>query len=300
MRNWFLTLAAVVLMTAGTAALAIEDVKIGSVTVKGEDIGKFYNAVGDYFGLKEDQIGVFAQRGLSQEELPVALMIAEKAGVSPTQVINMRLSGKSWDQIRRQFGLSPEIFYAPVTKEVSGPPYGNAYGYYKNKDKKDWDKEVTLTDEEVVNLTNLKFVSEYYGCQPEEVIQMRQGGQNFVVIKKEVETKAVDKGWKRETAGKVGGKADSNKDGKGAADKGQGQNQKVNKDKGQGAGKTQEAGKGGGQGKGKGKGKGGKAGDKTGKQGGGSKAGSSGGQEGAGKDSGPTDQKDKGNKNKPK
>ena len=82
--------------------------------------------------------------------------------------------------ITLHFGLSPEIFYVSV-KEVNGPPYGKAYGHFKqNLNKKE--KSIVLGDDDVINLVNLKFTSEYYNCPPEEVIRMREEARSFVEI----------------------------------------------------------------------------------------------------------------------
>jgi hypothetical protein len=235
-----MTLIVGVFLAVVPTARAVEDIKIGGVTIKGEDAQKFYNIVGDYFGLKQDQLAVAQKLGLSPEEMPVAIMIAQKAHVDPAAVIAQRLAGKSWLEITRNYKLSPEIFYAPVKEPPSGPPYGHAYGYYKNKDKQDWNK-VELKDDEVVNLVNLKVISEHYECAPEEVMKMRSSGRNFVTINKDVEVKTKEKGGKDQ-------KADKSKEKNKGQDKAKGKSK--NKDKGQGSGKSKGDG---GQGKGKGK-----------------------------------------------
>ena len=64
-----------------------------------------------------------------------------------------------------------------------GPPYGNAYGHYK-KYKKDY-KKVVLVDDDVVNLVNLRFMSEYHGIAAELVMDRRGRGEKFYVMNDE-------------------------------------------------------------------------------------------------------------------
>jgi len=53
-----------------------------------------------------------------------------------------------WLDITFYFGLDPEIYYVPVKIGQVGPPYGNAYGYYKKyRPGKEW-KKIFLTDHE--------------------------------------------------------------------------------------------------------------------------------------------------------
>lgn len=82
------------------------------------------------------------------------------------------------------FGLSPEIFYVPV-RAVPGPPYGKAYGYYKNKPKKEW-KKIVLDDDDIINLVNLRFISKHYVYSSDNVIRMREKGKSFIDINHEI------------------------------------------------------------------------------------------------------------------
>jgi hypothetical protein len=156
-------------------------------------------------------------------EVPVVFFIARSARVAPETIINLRLRGWKWIDIVQLFGLSPEIFYVPVKIKVGGPPYGKAYGYYKNKPRKEW-KTIVLSDYDVINLVNLKFISGHYGYPPEEVIKMRSEGKNFVLINDEV------KKGKKENRFKENGKSENGK----SKERGKG---KVEKSKGKGKNK---------------------------------------------------------------
>ena len=131
---------------------------------------------------------VIRERRIPDYKIPVVLYIAKRAGIAPAAIIDYRLRGRSWMDITLHFGLDPEIYYVPVRK-LDGPPYGHAYGHYKNKQK----NKVVLDDNDVVNLVNLRLISERYGYAPEEVIRMRSGGKNFVIINDEVRRSWKDK-----------------------------------------------------------------------------------------------------------
>jgi hypothetical protein len=127
---------------------------------------------------------VVRERHIPDEELPVVFFLARRARVAPDVIVTLRLGGKSWMEITHHYGLGADIFYVPV-KNVSGPPYGKAYGYYKNKPRKEW-KHIKLADDDVLNLVNLKFISSYYGYAPEDVIKMRSSGKSFRTINKDI------------------------------------------------------------------------------------------------------------------
>jgi hypothetical protein len=154
------------------------------ISVSDEGLTGFYLSVSEYFRVPQREVIIVRERRIPDEELAVVFFMAGRAGVKRTTIIDLRLGGMSWYDITIRFGLTPEIYYVPV-KVVKGPPYGKAYGYHMNKPKKQWAK-VKLTDVEIIDLVNLKFISEHYGYPAEEVIKLRRGGKDFMSINYEV------------------------------------------------------------------------------------------------------------------
>lgn len=229
MRRVYTFLILIFLVTGGNVERSSAEVNVGG-SIGGEGIRNFYVAVGDYYNVPQGEIMIVRERGISYEEIPVVYFIARKANVLPGRIIDLRLRRNSWMDIISRFGLSPEIFYVPVNVVVSGPPYGKAYGYYKNKSRKAW-KTIVLRDYDVINLVNLKFMSEHYGYPPGEVIRMRSKGKDFLFINDEIKKEKTYKGHVKEkhmkevhhikqmhvekAKGKPEGKAKSNGKGKG-------------------------------------------------------------------------------------
>ena len=149
-----------------------------------EGVMGFYLAIGDYFHVPEREVIIIRERRVRDEEIPVVFFLAQRASVSHNTIIKMRLSGMTWLEISLHYGLGPEIFYVPV-RVIKGPPYGRAYGYYRNKPRSAW-KAIMLNDAEIIDLVNLRFISEHYGYPAEEVIRLRSGGDNFIVINNKV------------------------------------------------------------------------------------------------------------------
>lgn len=183
MRILILALILAVLSATGMAARADTRMDIGATIVDGGLKG-FYLGLGEYYRVPEREIIVIHERRIPDHDIPVVMFIAQRARVVPAVIIDMRLAGRSWMDISLHFGLGPDIYYVPVTK-VYGPPYGNAYGYYKNKPRKEW-QSIRLSDADVVNLVNLRFISERYHYSPEEIMRMRSGGKSFVGINDEI------------------------------------------------------------------------------------------------------------------
>lgn len=179
-----IVVALVALLLANTVN-AHAQVNVG-ISVGEEGLRGFYLAVGEYYSVPQREVVIVRERRIPPEEIPVVFFIAQRARVAPALVIDLRLRGKSWWDISLHYGLGPEIYYVPISPHVNvGPPYGKAYGHYKNKPKEKW-KTIVLQDADVVNLVNLKFVSEHYRLPPDEVIWRRSGGKDFVVINHDI------------------------------------------------------------------------------------------------------------------
>jgi len=152
------------------AALSIEDGRISS----------FYLSIGDHYSVPEKEIIVVKKRHIPDDEVAVVFYLSHRAAVSPTTIIDLRLGGMTWMEITMHFHLTAEIFYVSIEK-VSGPPYGKAHGYFKNRHRNEW-KTIRLVDVDIINFVNLRFISEHYGLAPDEVVRMREQGQSFIAI----------------------------------------------------------------------------------------------------------------------
>jgi len=190
-----LTIIAIFFFASGLSA---QNITLGLSISEGE-VRDFYLSISSYFKVPEARIlEIQKSYRLADEELPVVFFIAARARVEPVAVLNLRVKGMSWWDISVHFGLSPEIFFIPVGLVRIGPPYGRAYGYYHQyRQQKTWGK-VILNDVDVVNLVNLRFISEHHQIPPERVMEMRGRGEKFLdihdkIIKEKGQSEASDK-----------------------------------------------------------------------------------------------------------
>lgn len=173
-------------ISQGSAIAQTRDIDLG-ISVSDGRLRSFYLAIGDHYGVQPRLVVDVRERyRYSDDELPVVFFLATRARVEPAVIISLRLKKMSWLDIAFHFSLTPDIFFVPLPPGRIGPPYGNAYGYYrKHGPARDW-KKIILTDREVVDLVNLRFMSDYYKMTPETVIAMRGRESRFVVINDEI------------------------------------------------------------------------------------------------------------------
>ncbi len=211
MRTRLTFLISLLLFLGGSLDNGRADTNIG-IRADESGIKEFYLSIGDHYKAPEKEVLIVKKRGIPDDDLPVVFFLSKRAGVSPGVIIDLHLGGKSWMDITFHYGFTAEIYYVEV-KEVKGPPYGKAYGHFKNKPKKGW-KTIKLVDTDIVNFVNLRFLSEHYGYSPDEIIRMRSEGASFAKINAKVKKAKAAKKEKVQTKSvkaKSGGKAKKKK-----------------------------------------------------------------------------------------
>jgi hypothetical protein len=145
------------------------------------------SSIVDYFTATQKEVTVARDRGISDDEIPVVFFMSRLAEVSPPEIINLRLNGKSWQEVARHYEYGPGIFYYPIKENAAVvPPYGKAYGYYKSKPIKEWNK-IKLGDDDIINLVNLEFLSEYNNYPALTIMAMRGKNKGFKTISDEID-----------------------------------------------------------------------------------------------------------------
>jgi hypothetical protein len=179
-------------------AVANAEFKVG-VSVGSEGVNNFYAALGDYNNVEQKDVLEVRHQGISDEELPVVFFMASKANVPSREIVRLRAKHWGWAKIAAKYRIDAAAFYVPVNGEVTGHIYGGMYKNYGAPQNK-W-KKIKLSDADIVNSVNLRFVSEKYGYAPEEVIRMRENGRDFVSIHEDIraahEKNAHHKFWEK-------------------------------------------------------------------------------------------------------
>ena len=166
--------------TRTDAQTAVTSVTSVSVAVRVSD---FQMAVSNYFKVPAHDVAVIRDRRIRDEDLPVVLFIAQRASLAPATVVDLRLRGYSWLDISVRYQLGPDVYYVPVAG-VPGPPYTNAYNAYQ-KPRSQWNT-IVLADADIVNLVNLRFLSEHYRVSPQRVMELRGRSGDFLAVEREV------------------------------------------------------------------------------------------------------------------
>jgi hypothetical protein len=151
----------------------------------GELLQAYYAAITNHFKVTPEAISDLRDQGVAVEDLPVVLLLAERAKVEPDQIGIVRASGASWMSIAEDHGLGADTFYILLGVKFSSNTYSPILDKYRSKPQKQW-RGMQLTDAEIVNLVNLKFIASYHDYSMLEVMAMRDYGKTFPRINDQV------------------------------------------------------------------------------------------------------------------
>ena len=134
----------------------------------GSAVADFHVDVGIHFGVPQREVIVVREHRVPDPEIPVVFLLARHAHVSPAVIVDLRLGGMQWWEIAARYRVAPEVLYIQ-----SGPPYGIAHGYWKKH---------RMTDAEVVDCVNVRFLSEYHRVPPQQIYAMRSRGMGYTQV----------------------------------------------------------------------------------------------------------------------
>ncbi len=115
-----------VLMLAAIPAIANAQPRISVRLEFGiPPVNGYYASLSESYGVPYQDVCVMHDAGVVDEDIPVILYIYTHSQYSLRQIYSLRLRGATWDNLSNWCGV-------PLYGYRSGPPYGNAYGYYRH------------------------------------------------------------------------------------------------------------------------------------------------------------------------
>jgi hypothetical protein len=161
------------------AAQAGTDVNLGASVKLWDDEDIYFAVSARYFDRDGDDVRRWSRNCLKSDDLAVALFLARQCGRSPDFVLTLRREGATWWDISVGLGVDVDVWFLPV-EDDPGPPYGKAYGHWKNgrKAKKRW----ALSDEDCRHLVAVRVLHEYYGISVEAAMEWRAEGKELKLL----------------------------------------------------------------------------------------------------------------------
>ncbi len=184
------TLAIAGLVAFGSAAFPVAAIDVDFDIAAGmslsDDTRLFVNLSNNHYGPNPDvALTVLRKVPNPGNDFPVLLFLAAESGKSIEILWSMRRSGLTWAEVQFRAGVPTARIFAGLDNDP-GPPYGKAWGHWKNKGKgKGHTSGVHLSDTEFVNLVKVQITSKHFGLSPHEVIRAQSSGKKVEAFARE-------------------------------------------------------------------------------------------------------------------
>ena len=111
-----------------------------------------------------------------EQDLPVILFLARETGKPPAFFVGLRVDGFSWSVIFGRAGVPVNVLFAGIDRDP-GPPYGNAWGHWKNKGR-----NVTLSDTDIRGLVRVQVGGSIVGTSTFELAHGGGSGKSVATL----------------------------------------------------------------------------------------------------------------------
>jgi hypothetical protein len=146
------------------SSLSASSFDIG-VSASDQGINGFSFSIGDYYRVPQREVMVIEQ-SIPRDEMSVVYFLARESNTDARYISDMRLRGGSWWDISLRLGLDPRTLYVMDGNRRDD----RSHGYGRNH---------RLRDSEIIDIVNVRFLSDYHHISPDEVIKRRRGGEHY-------------------------------------------------------------------------------------------------------------------------
>ena len=167
---------AVVLAAAPAAAAISVDIGVLWNPNPNDDMQVALHVTNVVFPQYGENLGFFRQIQNPYEDYPVLAFIAHRAEVEPEVVWEYKKKGHKWSAVMVHFGVPPDSLFVELPKSP-GPPYGNAYGYWKKQ--RDRMPVEQISNEDIRFWVGLHTLAAYTGQSLASVYQWDPSGRKF-------------------------------------------------------------------------------------------------------------------------
>lgn len=151
------------------------------------------------FPIPREEVGqVFSRIPNQYDDYPVLAFVCHYGHVSPEIVWEYKSKGHKWAVVMAHFGIDPDMLFVALPRDP-GPPYGNAYGYWKKQGRAiPVDR---ISNDDVRFWVRLQTTAAYMAVQPARVMEWRDSGKQFDQISQARYREKHGKGAKPQEAG---------------------------------------------------------------------------------------------------
>ena len=141
----------------------------------------YFHAVAGFFSLPPSEIAILGEWDIPDDEIPVVLFMARRAGVSPEALVALRGSGRSWSSLAARYRVTAAALHVPIREEAPAGSLSRVYEQYRSLPVAEWGS-IELTDDDFVGLVNVRVISQSLRMPAEHVIGRAGSTPSYVQL----------------------------------------------------------------------------------------------------------------------
>ena len=141
----------------------------------------YLRAVARHFQMSESEVSILAHWDLPTEEIPVALFLAGRAGVSAEALVALRESGRTWTSLASTYNVGANALHVPLRDPTSAGSLSGLYERFRDTPVGEWGA-IRLGESEIVALVNVRVLSDALGVSPDDIARRTGAGTSFVEL----------------------------------------------------------------------------------------------------------------------
>ncbi len=145
------------------------------------DRAAYLRAVASFFRMPQNEVSILADWDLPPDQIPVALFIARRAGVSPDAVVALHRTGQSWTDLAGRYNVDAATLHVPIPETAPAGELQQVYARYRALPAKEWG-QIHLSNQDIVTLVNVRLLSQTLKISPQRVLSAATPGTSFVDI----------------------------------------------------------------------------------------------------------------------
>ena len=129
-----------------------------------------------YYGYSPAIVSDYCRAGFPENDLAVAVYLADRSQVSLDLIVHWRQRGLAWADVARRCRVAPAVFITPIPRYADACGiYSRPYACYSRYPSNGW----RVSDVEARELVYLRFASDRYDCDPGWVMHERSHGRGW-------------------------------------------------------------------------------------------------------------------------
>lgn len=141
----------------------------------------YLRAVARYFQMPDGEVSILAHWGLAVDEIPVALFVARRAGISPEALVALRETGRTWTALVRSYNIGANSLHVPLRDPAAAGSLTPAYERFRDTPVPQW-AAVQLSDGDIIALVNVRVLSQSLGVAPDDIARRTGTTATFVEL----------------------------------------------------------------------------------------------------------------------